>query len=331
MGFLNKFAQGAINEAGLMFDGFWEPYLEVKNTEGKLDIPIGDAIKKVMQTMKSVEEVKAYLSTVKLTILENGQLVFVDQSGTYLIIEGDEMFIGDEAEKTFSNFYYSQTKSLDEVDLPYYQKGRSFINTTEIKPSLDYCSQAMSNFSQSSIASTQYTTVYDLNDLTIRVYLFHDYSSFVELDLKEELEKGDRQIMIAELFPEESPGYQHYVKYNNPEHPTMLLEERIGDQKITEQEFVSMGFDFIINELGYEWLNQIKNAEGAIKVFRYGLKLMPNNANLHDSLAEAYYTNQEWDNALENYKKSLALDPKNNNAKEMILKIDKLQNEKNKD
>ena len=331
MGFLNKFAQGAINEAGLMFDGFFEPFLEVKNTEGKLEIPIGDAIKKVMQSMKMVEEVKAYLSTVNLTVLEKGQLVFVDQSGTYLIIEGDEMFIGDEAEKTFSNFYYSQTKSLDEVDLPYYQKGRSFINTTDTKPSLDYCSQAMSNFSQSSIASTQYTTVYDLNDLTVRVYLFHDYSNFVELDLKEELKKGDRQIMIAELFPEESLGYQHYIKHNNPEHPTMLLEERIGDQKITEQEFVSMGFDFIINELGYEWLNQIKNAEGAIKVFRYGLKLMPNNANLHDSLAEAYYVNEEWNNALKNYKKSLALDPKNNNAKEMILKIDKLQKEKNKD
>ncbi|MCH2081904.1 MAG: tetratricopeptide repeat protein [Saprospiraceae bacterium] len=331
MGFLNKFAQGAINEAGLMFDGFWEPYLEVKNTEGKLDIPIGDAIKKVMQTMKSVEEVKAYLSTIKLTILENGQLVFVDQSGTYLIIEGDEMFIGDEAEKTFSNFYYSQTRSLDEVDLPYYQKGRSFINTTEIKPSLDYCSQAMSNFSQSSIASTQYTTVYDLNDLKIRVYLFHDYSNFVELDLKEELEKGDRQTMIAELFPEESAGYQHYVKYNNPEQPTLLLEERIGDQKITEQELLSIGFDVIINDLGYEWLNHIKHKKGAIKVFRYGLKLMPSNASLYDSLAEAYYENKEWDNALENYKKSLALDPKNNNAKEMISKIDELQKGKNED
>ena len=61
MGFLNNFAQGAFNEVGLVFDGFWEPYLEVTNTKGKLEIPIGDALKKVMQTMKNVEEVQSYL------------------------------------------------------------------------------------------------------------------------------------------------------------------------------------------------------------------------------------------------------------------------------
>ena len=42
MGFLNNFAQGAINEKGLMFDGFFQPFLEVKNTEGKTDTPIAD-------------------------------------------------------------------------------------------------------------------------------------------------------------------------------------------------------------------------------------------------------------------------------------------------
>jgi len=94
MGFLNNFAQGAINEEGLMFDGFWEPYLEVNNVAGKLDIPIGEALEIVMQTMTHVEEVRAYLSTIDLTILENGQLVFVDRSGSYLIIEGDSIVFG---------------------------------------------------------------------------------------------------------------------------------------------------------------------------------------------------------------------------------------------
>lgn len=84
MGFLDNFAQGAINEAGLVFDGFREPFLEVKETQGKLNIPIGNALKKIMQTMKSVAEVKSYLQTVNLSTLENGQLVFVDKSGTYL-------------------------------------------------------------------------------------------------------------------------------------------------------------------------------------------------------------------------------------------------------
>lgn len=139
MGFLNNFIQGGFNEAGLVFDGFYELYLSV-DTVGKLNIPIGDALRHVMQTMQTVEEVKDYLGKVNLNILQTGQLVFVDRTGTYLIVEGDLMYIGNEEEKTFSNFYYSQTQSLDEVEIPFYQKGRSFINQTEGTGTKDYCS-----------------------------------------------------------------------------------------------------------------------------------------------------------------------------------------------
>jgi tetratricopeptide (TPR) repeat protein len=324
VGFLNNFAQGAINEAGLMFDGFWEPFLAVEDTAGKLDIPIQEALTFVMQTMTEVEEVQAYLQRVKLGVLENGQLVFVDRSGTYLVIEGDHMFVGDEAEKAFSNFYYSQIDSITEVSLPYFQKGQQFIDTTALVPSLGYCSKAMEQFSQSSIASTQYSTIYDLQSLTIRVYLFHDYSNFVEIDLKKELQKGNHRSMIAELFPKTSVGYKHYAKYNNPEHPTLLLEELIGDNELTEEEFLSNGFDGIIQGLGFEWLDDIKNPQGAIKVFTYGTQLMPNQAKLHANLGEAYFANKAWKQALESYEKALELDPEHAKAKEMITEIGRL-------
>ncbi len=320
MGLLDNFAQGAINEKGLVFDGFWEPYLAVKNTEGKREIPIQEALKKVMQTMESVEEVQSYLSTVNLTSLQNGQLVFVDASGTYLIIEGDEMHTGDEAEKTFSNFYYSQIQSLDDVGLPYFKKGQQFIEHTKQGQTVDYCSEAMSNFAQFGIAPTQYTTIYDLEKLTIRVHLFQDFSNYVELDLKNELKKGNHSTMIAALFPENAKGVKHFKKYNNSEHPTLLLEELIGNNEVTEKELVNQGFHNIVNQLGYEWLKDIKNTNGAIKVFTYGIKLMPNNADLHYSLGEAYFVNKEWDKAIVSYAKSISLNPHNKNAVEMIIK-----------
>ncbi|SHH44733.1 Ntn hydrolase family protein [Winogradskyella jejuensis] len=327
MGFLDNFAQGAINEAGLMFDGFLEPYLEVKNTNGKLDIPIQAALKKIMQTMKSVEEVQSYLNTINLKILEKGQLVFVDKSGTYLIVEGDKMFIGDEEEKTFSNFYYSQTESLKDVELDYYQKGLNFINSTKTKHNFEYCSMAMQSFAQSKIAATQYSTIYDLKKLKIRVYLFNDFSSFIEIDLTKELRKGNHQTMIAHLFPKNSEGYIHYKKYNNPENPTQFLSEIFGDAEISEQVFLDSGIDAVINIIGYEWLNDIKNVKGAIKVFEYGVSLMPNNSNLYDSLGEAHYTNKDWNNAIKNYAKSLVLNPVNENAIAMIVKINKMRKE----
>jgi len=328
MGQLDNFAQGAINETGLLFDGFFEPnYLPVNNTAGKLKIPIAEALKKVMQTMTNVEEVKAYLETINLGTLTKSMLVFVDKSGTYLIVEGDEIFMGDEPEKTFSNFYYSQTESVDKVNLDYYQNGREFINSTKLQSTLDYCGEAMSKFAQpkTKLSATQYSTIYDLNKLKIRVYLFNDFSQFIEIDLKKELKKGNHKTMIPDLFHKESIGYKHYLKYNNKYHPTLFIEELIGNEKISEEEFNAMGFANILSSIGHEWLFDKKNAEGAIKIFQYGTTLMPNSSNLYDSLAEAYFINENWNNALINYTKSLALNPENINAKTMISKINELK------
>lgn len=148
MGLLNNFAQGAINEAGLVFDGFYEPYLAVNNTQGKVDIPIADAIKKIMRTMHNVKDVKTYLNTINLSRLTNSQIVFVDKSGKYLIVEGYALILGEENEKSFSNFYYSQIKSLDEVKIDFFNRGQKFLNHTQTKPNFDYCAQAMQSFSQ---------------------------------------------------------------------------------------------------------------------------------------------------------------------------------------
>ena len=328
MGLLDNFAQGAINEAGLVFDGFFEANnLPVNNTAGKLDIPISEAIKRVMQTMTNVEEVKSYLETIKLGSLTNSMIVFVDKSGTYLIVEGDEMFMGDEPEKTFSNFYYSQIESLDKVNLDYFQSGYKFINSSDGQPTFDYCAEAMDNFASSKLSATQYSTIYDLNKLTIRVYLFHDYSQFVEIDLKKELKKGNHKTMIPDLFPKESIGYKHYLNYNNEERPSIFLEELFGDEKISAEELTAMGFGNVVNAIGYEWLVDKKNPAVAIKVFEYGITLMPNNSNLYDRLGEAYFANNDWNNAIKNYAKSLALDPENDAAIEMIVKSKDKRNE----
>lgn len=322
MGLLNKFAQGAINEAGLVFDGFANPELAIENTEGKLDIPIGEAIRNIMQTMSSVEEVKAYFSTINLSSLSSSQVVFVDQSGTYLIVEGDELIIGDESEKTFSNFYYSQIESEEDIELENFQSGLKFLKSSQGNSSIDYCSDVMKNLASSQLFGTQYSTIYDLNTLKIRIYLFHDYSQYIELNLLEELKKDDHSIMIADLFPKESIGYQHYDKYNDADNPIRFLEELVASSEdLSEKELIEMDFNTIINMLGYEWLNDKKNAEAAIKVFEYGTVLMPSDSDLFDSLGEAYFENKNYEQAKISYKKSLSLNPKNKNAEEFLVRI----------
>lgn len=75
-----------------------------------------------------------------------------------------------------------------------------------------------------------------------------------------------------------------------------------------------------LNSLGYDLLSS-KKINQSIEIFKLAISEFPDDANLYDSLAEAYYTNKQYDLALLNYEKSLALNPKNTNAEKMIEKI----------
>lgn len=76
-----------------------------------------------------------------------------------------------------------------------------------------------------------------------------------------------------------------------------------------------------LNEFGYQMLyeNQISKA---IAIFKLAISQDLKNANLYDSLGEAYYLNKDYKNALLNYKQSLLLNPKNENAKKFIVVIE---------
>jgi CubicO group peptidase (beta-lactamase class C family) len=77
-----------------------------------------------------------------------------------------------------------------------------------------------------------------------------------------------------------------------------------------------------INQLGYTLLGEKKYTE-AIAVFNLNVEMYPKSANTYDSLAEAYMKSGNKELAIKNYKKSLELDPANQNAVEMLKTLEK--------
>jgi tetratricopeptide (TPR) repeat protein len=75
-----------------------------------------------------------------------------------------------------------------------------------------------------------------------------------------------------------------------------------------------------LNDLGYSLLREKRVAE-AIAVFKVNTELYPQSANVYDSLGEAYLANGDKELAAANYKKSLELDPKNQNAASALKKM----------
>ena len=76
-----------------------------------------------------------------------------------------------------------------------------------------------------------------------------------------------------------------------------------------------------LNQVGYELLRGDKKPSDAVKIFKLNVEMYPQDSNAYDSLGEAYMEAGEKDLAIANYKRSLELDPKNDNAVNMLKKM----------
>jgi len=75
--------------------------------------------------------------------------------------------------------------------------------------------------------------------------------------------------------------------------------------------------------LGYFLLQQLKQVDDAVAMFELYVELFPQSWNAYDSLAEGYYTKGDKQKALALYRKSLELNPANENGKKFVERIEK--------
>ncbi len=120
-----------------------------------------------------------------------------------------------------------------------------------------------------------------------------------EVMYKEVVGKLPYEIALENNYSEALSAYQS-LKSNNPQ--SYMVQEST------------------INSFGYQQLGQ-KKYDIAILIFKINTELYPSSANTFDSLGEAYMVKGDTLNAIKYYNKSLELNPNNNNAKEMIDKM----------
>jgi len=75
-----------------------------------------------------------------------------------------------------------------------------------------------------------------------------------------------------------------------------------------------------LNNLGYELLGQ-KNYPAAIAIFKLNVEFYPNSWNTCDSLGEAYMMNGDKELAIQNYQRSIEMNPGNQNGVKMLKKL----------
>ncbi len=76
-----------------------------------------------------------------------------------------------------------------------------------------------------------------------------------------------------------------------------------------------------LNGVGYQLL-QMKRVKDAIEILKLNVEMFPQGFNTYDSLGEAYMVNGDKQLAIQNYKRSLELNPKNTGATENLKKLE---------
>jgi glyoxylase-like metal-dependent hydrolase (beta-lactamase superfamily II) len=102
---------------------------------------------------------------------------------------------------------------------------------------------------------------------------------------------------------------------------TEAFEKKLQEMR-AENETQAYFDEAELNQLGYRLISQNKLDE-AITLFKANVELYPESFNVYDSLGEAYMIKGETDLAIENYQKSLDLDPTNTNAAEKLKTLRK--------
>lgn len=333
VGFDDLWPQGAINDEGLVFDGFAMPYLEIKEFEGKVPSEQEDFLQFIMRTCSNVEEVKDVFLKWDLRGMETSMFYFVDKSGKQLIVEGDFIDIRNQSYDIISNFYPSQCDNLNDVTIKHYQKGRKFIETKQ-ETSVGFCTSLLDSLHQESSwgGGTIYSTLYDLKEGIIYLYYNHNFNNVITININEELQKENHIIEIPKLFPDNKKGQEFYKNYNE----TISKIEELGNIKtISSSENISELEKFLKNvqkiniyrenfdKVADKW-EETEDFKSAIKVYKVMAMFFPDDYQIYYKLGEANFKLKFYNEALLNYQECSKLVPENEKLKEKIIAVKEL-------
>lgn len=99
------------------------------------------------------------------------------------------------------------------------------------------------------------------------------------------------------------------------------FESAVALFKKLRLKYPDFNFEESLNNLGYNFYNK-NQIDLSVQVFTLNCSEYPNSANTFDSLGEVYESIGKLEIAKQNYQKSLELNPKSENAKQMISKIE---------
>jgi len=324
------FPQGGMNGKGLFFDGAaLDTVIEVPRDTSKPAIK-GPLILKAMEECSTVEEVQRLFTYYDFSGPMNGHYLVGDRFGNSMIIEPQTFIKKKGKYQIITNFY--QSKIAPEKITDYRYKIASQLLEQSATISVDLFRRILNatHFEQShgEMSTTLYSYICDLKKGDIYIYNFHNFEEVAKINLEEELKKGKRICSILSFFPYMTYAERAYrferiqrLFYDLAVQHDMEGEEGVISLYKSQVNYISKDITLrLLTNSGGRLLEDGKLQE-AIGIFNFIVTEDPAFPYGYEGLGEAYMKIGDKEKAINNYQKSLDLNPENNNAKEMLKKL----------
>ncbi|KAA3654577.1 MAG: hypothetical protein DWQ10_17685 [Calditrichaeota bacterium] len=185
-----------MNEKGLVMEHFAGHEQAIKKSIGKR-IFKGNIFDSIMATCSTVDQVLDSLDQFYLGVFYNGMVMFCDQTGNSVIVEGDTIIERKSFYQICTNIYQSE---YEENNYPCwrYNTAEHFIKNHPDNFSFEFSRDVLNAIHQD---ITQISVIYDLINKKLEIYHFQEFSNPLSLDLKHEIQKGVQYYDLPELFP----------------------------------------------------------------------------------------------------------------------------------
>ena len=135
-----------------------------------------------------------------------------------------------------------------------------------------------------------------------------------------EMAKGIRSVLYGQEPAPPKRSLSHDLGQIVVDHGVDAAIAKYHELKSTRPNDYNFNED-ALNGLGYGLLQEKRDSD-AIAIFKLNVEEYPKSGNVYDSLAEAYAKDGQKQLAIENYRKSLELDPKNQNAASKLKELE---------
>jgi len=199
-GFEDLQAQGGMNEKGLFIDALGIDQPCAVDTTGKQEYP-ANLVDKVMCECATVDCAIEQFERYYTSEYWFWQFLLGDPTGVSAIIEADAIIRQEGAYQVATNFLQSTTAEAQALQLDWrYREATESLEATETL-AVGRMRDILDDVHVSGDVNTLYSNVYDLTELIVYLYHFHDFGEVVVIDLAAELAKGFHVVDLPLLFP----------------------------------------------------------------------------------------------------------------------------------